>query len=139
MKEFDIGLAKAHHPVKTKSGKPVRIICYDRIGCSSDEPHIVALVSDIINCKETFERIVIYTQRGRKIVLGHEQSKSEWNLCMAEEEVHTEVYVNLYVHKSTGEVITGRNTHISEMAAKMSQFLDMEDGYVWLATKKIEL
>lgn len=30
MKPFDLELAKAGHPVQTRDGRPVRIICYDR-------------------------------------------------------------------------------------------------------------
>jgi hypothetical protein len=32
MKEFDLELAKAGHPVCTRDGKPVRIVCFDAKG-----------------------------------------------------------------------------------------------------------
>lgn len=43
MKPFDIELAKKNHPVQTRDGRPVRIICYDR---KNKEYPIVALMSE---------------------------------------------------------------------------------------------
>ena len=40
MKEFDLELAKAGFPVKTRDGKKARILCFDRIASTP----IVALV-----------------------------------------------------------------------------------------------
>lgn len=40
MKKFDLELAKQGHPVQTRNGRPVRIICWDR---KSEYP-IVALI-----------------------------------------------------------------------------------------------
>lgn len=43
MKEFNLELAKAGHPVQTRDGRPARIICYDR---KDNEYPIVALINE---------------------------------------------------------------------------------------------
>ena len=43
MKEFNLELAKAGHPLQTRDGRAVRILCYDRKSKKNNYP-IVALV-----------------------------------------------------------------------------------------------
>lgn len=61
LKPFDLEKAKAGAKVVTRDGRPVRIICWDRV---DDTYPIVALVKCTENGK-TEERILIYTNEGR--------------------------------------------------------------------------
>ena len=84
MKPFDIELAKAGHPVCTREGKPVRIICFDRKninGCS-----IMALID-----KDNYENCESYSIHGKFYENGRE---SEYDLFMAP--VKKEGWINLY-------------------------------------------
>lgn len=60
MKAFDIELAKQGHKVKTRSGHPVRILCFDRRSYNNSFP-IVALVN---NPNDSCEMVEIYTEKG---------------------------------------------------------------------------
>lgn len=57
MKEFDLEKAKAGHPVYTRDGREVRILCFDR---QSDSP-IVALVKN-----NEVEDIISFNNKGRR-------------------------------------------------------------------------
>ena len=57
MKEFDLELAKAGHPVQTRDGKKARILCFDRIASTP----IVALVK----IRDTLEKVYQYDNNGR--------------------------------------------------------------------------
>lgn len=71
MKPFDIELAKAGHPVQTRNGKPVRIICFDRM--YKNYP-IIALVE-----VDDTEQSYYYTNEG-KLVAG---ANNDLDLFMA--------------------------------------------------------
>lgn len=101
MKEFNLELAKAGHPVQTRDGRKVRIICWSRKGkgikfVSEDEyvleefRSIVALVYDE---KKDIEEVCSYTQNGElaDTLIVHNSPK---NLVMAPEK--HEGWVNLF-------------------------------------------
>ena len=56
-KEFDLELAKAGFPVKTRNGEKVRILCFNRIASTP----IVALVK----IRDTLEKVYQYYNNGR--------------------------------------------------------------------------
>lgn len=85
MKPFDIELAKAGHPVCTRDGKPVRIICYDR---KNTKYHIMALID-----KGDSEDIVSYIRQGTFYSNGKEHKN---DLFMAA--VKKEGWINLYTN-----------------------------------------
>lgn len=62
MKPFDIELAKAGHPVCTRSGNPVRIVCFDK---KNTKYPIMALID-----KVTHEDYCSYTIHGE--LVSHE-------------------------------------------------------------------
>lgn len=91
MKPFDIELAKAGHPVCTRNGRKVRILCYDRdnrqLRC------IVALVTE----PNGLEEIYTYTLKGRinnneetdhDLVMAPERKTGWINLISAEDGPH---------------------------------------------------
>ena len=57
MKPFNLKLAKQGHPVCTRDGRDVRILCFDRM---DPQYCIVALVKNNV-----FEKLQIYTSNGR--------------------------------------------------------------------------
>ncbi len=65
MKPFDIELAKAGHPVCTRAGLPVRILCYDKI--SNAGYSIVALVYD-----KGVETVLSYSIDGKRTLDEYE-------------------------------------------------------------------
>lgn len=95
MKPFDIELAKANHPVQTRDGRLVRIICYDRQSHCNSYP-IVALVPI-----EGREETVYYTANG----VYSESQESSLDLFMTSKTV--ECWVNLYKNKSGGLTVGG--------------------------------
>lgn len=60
MKPFDLELAKAGHPVCTRDGRKVRIICFDK----KDEDFPIIALLDFGN----YESIATYTLEGRFMV-----------------------------------------------------------------------
>ena len=87
MKPFDIELAKAGHPVCTRDGKPVRIICFDRKntnGCS-----IIALVD-----KGEYENFMSFFQDGH----FRNNGSTEHDLFMAT--LKKEGWVNVFINAS---------------------------------------
>lgn len=87
MKPFDIELAKAGHPVCTRDGKPVRIICYNR---KNTKYHIMALID-----KGDSEDIVSYIRQGTFYSHGKEHKN---DLFMAA--VKKEGWVNVFINAS---------------------------------------
>ena len=59
MKEFDLEKAKAGHPVCTRDGRPVRILCFDRRSEDKSRP-IIALVEE----EPGNEVVRVYKQNG---------------------------------------------------------------------------
>lgn len=60
MKEFDINLAKQGHPVCTRDGRPVRIVCFD---VKNNELPILALIIDARG-EEYGEQVARYRNDG---------------------------------------------------------------------------
>jgi len=80
--EFDAEKAKAGHPVKTRGGSPVRIVCFDAIG---PEPLVVLLKRNDPDISDYgTEEVWLYSANGRfninRLRIGH----SQLDLVMAE-------------------------------------------------------
>ena len=86
MKPFDIGKAKAGHPVCTRNGMNARIICWDKKG---DGYPIVALLG------EEVEEYGCYTMTGRFV---GEDSVHKYDLMLKDNT--KEGYVNIYFNGS---------------------------------------
>ena len=84
MKPFNINLAKAKHPIQTRDGRPVRIICYD---VKNPDYDIVALV----NHGDNYELVKTYKSDGRS---STGMSNSSYDLFMVSTEYVK--YVNIY-------------------------------------------
>ena len=97
MKPFDIELAKQGHPIQTRDGRPVRIICYDRKSHLGIYP-IIALVP----MKEDREDIIYYTKKG---IYSNTGKQTGLDLFMTT--TKKEAWVNLYKNKSGGLTVGG--------------------------------
>ena len=102
MKEFNLELAKAGHPVQTRYGKKARILCFDR---KDDDCPIVALVEI-----DGYEYTKHYTPKGvvNDIDCG-------MDLFMAPEK--HEGWVNVYRDADTGLPYCGKFVYSSEADA----------------------
>lgn len=89
LKPFDLQAAKSGKPVCTRSGKPVRIICFDVKG--SKQP-IIALVKE-----DEYERVCSYRPDGKRF-----EDEEEWpdDLMMLPET--REGWVNVYTNRIGG-------------------------------------
>lgn len=58
MKEFDLELAKAGHPVQTRNGKNARIICFD----AKDKYYPIVALIEMMN---EVEEVARYTNKGK--------------------------------------------------------------------------
>lgn len=94
LKPFDLQAAKAGKPVCTRSGKPVRIICFDVKGAKHP---IIALVKE-----DGYERVCSYIPDGRRF-----EEEKEWSddLMMIPEK--KEGWVNLYRDEESKRVYCG--------------------------------
>lgn len=93
MKPFDIELAKKKHPVQTRDGRPVRILCFDR---KDKDCPVVALVpwkEDVIK-----EELHSFTAEGKLC-----RCDSDIDLFMAT--IKKEGWINLY--KEDGHIEVG--------------------------------
>lgn len=119
MKPFDIELAKAGHPVCTREGEPVRIICYDR---KNTKYPIMALID-----KGDSEDFVSYILQGTFYNNGKEHKD---DLFMAA--VKKEGWINVY---SNGEraCTHSADIHLSKEDALKCHFPD-----TYVDTVKIE-
>lgn len=91
MKPFDIELAKANHPVQTRDGRAVRILCYDR---KHDDYPIVALVENPDFKDEDTEEFTISGKYDTQVL------RSEKDLFMAP--IKKEGWINIYNTKEVG-------------------------------------
>ena len=73
MKNFNLAEAKAGHPVQTRSGRSVRIICFDRKGTIYNIVALMCVRTDLP------EKIVYYTSSGRYF---DDTEESEYDLVM---------------------------------------------------------
>lgn len=96
MKPFDIELAKAGHPVCTRDGRAVRILCYDFI--TQEDTPIIALV----RLSEKQEGIICYKADGRNFAPG----MAELDLVMVPEK--REGWVNVFINSCSGLKSTDR-------------------------------
>lgn len=89
LKPFDLQAAKSGKPVCTRSGKPVRIICFDVKGAKHP---IIALVKE-----DEYERVCSYMPDGRRF-----NDEEEWpdDLMMLPEK--KEGWVNVYTNRIGG-------------------------------------
>ena len=103
MKEFDLELAKAGHPVCTRGGRKARIICFD----ANDKYYpIIALVE-----MNGVEEVARYTNKGKWLI----DSDRDLNLIMALEK--HEGWVNVYRDADTGLPYCGKFIYPSESDA----------------------
>ena len=96
MKPFDLELAKAGHPVCTRDGRAVRILCYDFI--TQEDTPIIALV----RLSEKQEGIICYKADGRNFAPG----MAELDLVMVPEK--REGWVNVFINSCSGLKSTDR-------------------------------
>lgn len=115
MKPFDIELAKAGHPVCTRDGRPVRIVCFDFL--SHGNRQIIGLV----RLNEGQEGITCYKSDGQNF----DFSMFELDLMMAGEK--KEGWINIY----EGGIVS--SIYATE---KIALFNKIEDRYI--TTIKIE-
>ena len=119
MKPFDIELAKAGHPVCTREGESVRIVCYDR---KNTKYPIMALID-----KGEYENHCSYTIEGKFGSDFPDEIKKD--LFMAT--VKKEGWVNLYKENSM--------THASvKIYPSKEEALDGHSPINYLTTVKIE-
>lgn len=120
MKPFDLELAKAGHPVQTKDGSQVRILCFDR---KNGTYPIVSLLEN-----DGYEVILKYTIDG-KFYEGGEDSNLD--LVMAPEK--HEGWINIY-RREEGTINVGGYHKTKEDAEAKIKFC----GFEHIATVKIE-
>lgn len=113
-KPFDLQAAKAGKPVCTRSGKPVRIICFDVKGAKHP---IIALVEE-----DGYERVCSYMPDGRRF-----EEEKEWSddLMMIPEK--KEGWVNIY-KDPVGKVVSTQIIFSSEKIAK--QNINLKRNYI---------
>ena len=120
MKPFDIELAKAGHPVCTRDGRAVRIICFDRKntnGCS-----IIALVD-----KGEYEECLSFVINGK---FYNDERGSDNDLFMAT--LKKEGWINIYKDGDRA-MIQSCNIYQSKEDA-----VDMHSPISYITTVKIE-
>lgn len=121
MKPFDIELAKAGHPVCTRDGRAVRILCYDR---KNTKYPIMALID-----KGNSEDIVSYIRQGTFYSNGKEHKN---DLFMTA--VKKEGWVNVFTNYFSGIKSTDR---IYSTKAEALKFTDTQSPR-YIDTVKIE-
>lgn len=108
MKPFDLEKAKAGHPVVTRGGRPVRILCFDKKG--SNYP-VVALVPSRL---QDTELVLSYTLKGYSLHNG----KGEYGFDLMMAPVKHKGWINLYRNDSDF-VVTGQIVYESEEEARL--------------------
>lgn len=116
MKPFDLELAKAGHPVCTRDGRPVRILCYDFI--TQENNPIIGLV----RLSEKQEGTVYYRENGRFEAWGG--GDHALDLMMAPEKKVG--WINVY--KSSSFYIPGAIIYDSREEALKNK--DLSSSYV---------
>ena len=120
MKPFDIELAKAGHPVCTREGEPVRIVCYDR---NNTKYPIMALID-----KGEYENYCSYTIEGK---FSNNQEEIGNDLFMSP--VKKEGWINIYKELNSDHVFT---SPVYKTLDEANEARDMSD--IFLGTSKIE-
>lgn len=88
MKPFNIELAKAGHPVCTRDGHKVRIVCFDK----KDADYPIIVLIDYDNCEAHYT----YTLDG-KYMKTEESEKDLFMVCTKKEG-----WINIYEGNQTG-------------------------------------
>lgn len=104
MKEFNLDLAKAGHPVQTRSGKPARIICFDRI--DNNYPIIALVKNDDI--KE--EMCNSYTKEGRRYTYRDDDPEDLFMIS-----IKKEGWINIYNTKEVGFIYNSKEEAIKNV------------------------
>lgn len=121
MKPFDLELAKAGHPVCTRDGRAVRILCHDRK--SVDGYSMLALVDE-----GDHESFIVCTSSGK----FYKYKKDDpHDLFMSP--VKKEGWINIYKELNSDHVFTSPVYKTLDEANKVR---DMSD--IFLGTSKIE-
>lgn len=126
MKEFNLELAKAGHPVQTKNGRPVRIICYNKVDANYP---IVTLVKRLDVEKE---ETIHYTLDGRFNV---EVKDDKFDLVMAP--IKKEGWINVY-RSSNGAMYTEQERIYNSEEEAIAGKFDRTYNRVYVTSKKIE-
>ncbi len=117
MKPFDIELAKAGHPVCTRDGRAVRILCYDR---KNTKYPIVTLID-----RGEYENICSYTIEGK---FGNNQEEVGNNLFMSP--VKKEGWVNVFINasyfgsKTAGTIYPTKEEALKDIDTKSPHYID---------------
>lgn len=117
MKKFDFKMCAAGHPVVTKAGLKVRILCTDRVGAN---PPIVALVGEE-------ENISTFDKYGRGV-------NCLYHLVMVPETIKR--YYNVYTDKE-GELVTG--ALCTSIAGALAELKCIKQGYKFLRREEVEV
>ena len=104
MKEFDLELAKAGHPVQTRNGKNARIICFD----AKDKYYPIVALIEMMN---EVEEVARYTNKDKWCV------DSDRDLDLVMTSVKYEEWVNIYRDADTGLPYCGKFIYSSESDA----------------------
>lgn len=121
MKEFDLEKAKAGHPICTRDGREVRILCFDRQSYSP----IVALVKS-----NEVEDVVSFNEKGRR----NDVFDSRYDLLI--KTVRQERWTNIYKDLN-GILFLGGSLYSSQKEAEM----EAEEGakaYSYYKTVRVE-
>lgn len=128
LKPFSLELAKQGHPVVTRDGRPVRIICFDRKDSEYNQP-IVGLMCHDTNDIEDMES---FNVDGRYNVT---EGDTRYDLFMAPRKVTK--WVNFF---RQGEVVQCGYAHDSkEIAEKEAGPDNKRDNYLGAFPVEIEL
>ena len=114
MKLFDLELAKAGHPVCTRDGRAVRILCYDFI--SPENNPIIALVK--LNEKQ--EGAIFYGLNGKGSIC-------DLDLMMTPQK--KEGWVNVFINsfsglKSTSTIYPAKGEALASIGTKSPHYID---------------
>lgn len=114
MKPFDIELAKAGHPVCTRDGRAVRILCFDRK--SVDGYSILALID-----KGDSEDIVSYIRQGTFYSNGKEH-KNDLFMAAVKKEGWVNVFINAsyFDSKTAGTIYPTKEEALKDVDTKKS-------------------
>lgn len=118
MKPFDIELAKAGHPVCTRDGRAVRILCFDRK--SVDGYSILALID-----KGDSEDIVSYIRQGTFYSNGKEH-KNDLFMAAVKKEGWVNVFINAsyFDSKTAGTIYPTKEEALKDVDTKSPHYID---------------
>ena len=117
MKPFNLELAKAGHPVCTRDGRPVRIICYDR---KNTKYPIMALID-----KGDSEDIVSYIRQGTFYSNGKEH-KNDLFMAAVKKDGWVNVFINAsyFDSKTAGTIYPTKEEALKDIDTKSPHYID---------------